>query len=150
MLVTVWKGEHCIPNFLLARKLYNPHRRLIDSVLSYDSQEMLRKLKRVVIINNYYTTWVKKVALILENSWIKFWWAQLFLTQFLPANFVCFFFRKEQGSSVYLIEVGGSSYMGMFGYLTAFQEMLDQVKLQTFSVLCAHFVHFWSRSHEFS
>ena len=40
--------------------------------------------------------------------------------------------------------------MGMFGYLTAFQEMIDQVKLQAFSVLCVHYVHFWSRSHECS
>ena len=37
--------------------------------------------------------------------------------------------------------------MGMFGYLTAFQEMIDQVKLQAFSVLCAHFVHLWSGGH---
>ena len=35
--------------------------------------------------------------------------------------------------------------MGMFGYLTAFQEMIDQLKLQAFSALCAHFVHIWSR-----
>ena len=40
--------------------------------------------------------------------------------------------------------------MGMFGYLTAFQEMIDQVKLQAFLVLCVNFVHFWSRSHECS
>ncbi|CAH3145905.1 unnamed protein product [Pocillopora meandrina] len=39
---------------------------------------------------------------------------------------------KEQGSSAYLIEVGGSSYMGMFGYLTAFQEMIDQNVLKNF------------------
>ena len=70
--------------------------------------------------------------------------------KFLPADFVCFFFRKEQGSSAYLIEVGGSSYMGMFGYLTAFQETIGQVKLQAFYVLSAHFVHIWSRSHECS
>ena len=30
---------------------------------------------------------------------------------------VFYSFRKQQGSSAYLIEVGGSSYMGMFGYL---------------------------------
>ena len=76
LLVTAWKGEHWIPNFLLARRLYNPHRRPIDSVLSCDSQEMLRKLKRVVII--IIIQWVKKVALILENSWTNFWWAKLF------------------------------------------------------------------------
>ena len=75
---------------------------------------------------------------------------KVILTQFLPADFVCFFFGEEQGSSAYLIEVGGSSYMGMFGYLTAFQEMIDQVKLQAFSALCAHFVHFWSRGDECS
>ena len=28
--------------------------------------------------------------------------------------------------------------MGMCSYLAAFQEMIDQVKLQAFSVLCAH------------
>ncbi|KAL9964263.1 hypothetical protein ACROYT_G027880 [Oculina patagonica] len=40
---------------------------------------------------------------------------------------------KEQGSSAYLIEVGGSSYMGMFGYLTAFQEMMvNQNLLENF------------------
>ncbi|CAH3184217.1 unnamed protein product, partial [Porites lobata] len=33
---------------------------------------------------------------------------------------------KQQGSSAYLIEIGGSSYTGMFGYLTAFQEMIQQ------------------------
>ena len=42
--------------------------------------------------------------------------------------FFFFSFRKQQGSSAYLIEVGGSSYMGMFGYLTAFEEMMNQVK----------------------
>nr|XP_058963320.1 uncharacterized protein LOC131790157 isoform X2 [Pocillopora verrucosa] len=39
---------------------------------------------------------------------------------------------EEQGSSAYLIEVGGSSYMGMFGYLTAFQEMKGQNMLENF------------------
>ena len=39
--------------------------------------------------------------------------------------------------------------MQMFGYLTAFLEMIDQAKLQAFFVLCS-FVHFWSRSHECS
>ena len=38
-----------------------------------------------------------------------------------------YFVRKQQGSSAYLIEIGGSSYTGMFGYLTAFQEMIEQV-----------------------
>ena len=33
------------------------------------------------------------------------------LLKFHPADFVCFFFRKEKGSSAYLIEVGDSSYM---------------------------------------
>ena len=76
----------------------------------------------------------------------------MFVDVKVPSCWLCllFFFRKEQGSSAYLIEVGGSSYMGMFGYLTAFQEMIDQVKLQAFSVLCAHFVHFWSRGDECS
>ena len=48
----------------------------------------------------------------------------------LDCFIVCFiyYFRKRQGSSAYLIEVGGSSYMGMFGYLTAFEEMMNQVK----------------------
>ncbi|CAH3157723.1 unnamed protein product [Pocillopora meandrina] len=39
---------------------------------------------------------------------------------------------KEQGSSAYLIEVGGSSYMGMCSYLAAFQEMIDQNVLENF------------------
>lgn len=30
---------------------------------------------------------------------------------------------------MYQIEVGGSSYTGMFGYLTAFQELIEQVNL---------------------
>lgn len=38
-----------------------------------------------------------------------------------------YIFRKQQGSAPYVIEVGGSSYVGMFGYLTAFQEMINQV-----------------------
>ena len=38
------------------------------------------------------------------------------------------FFRKQQGSSPYVIPLGGSSYMGAFGYLTAFQEMMHQVE----------------------
>jgi len=37
-------------------------------------------------------------------------------------------FRKQKGSSSDLIEVGDSSYMVMFGYLTAFEEMMNQVK----------------------
>ena len=53
----------------------------------------------------------------------------LFLLIVLYALFSFFYsFRKQQGSSAYLIEVGGSSYMGMFGYLTAFEEMMNQVK----------------------
>ena len=59
------------------------------------TQEMLGKLKRVVII--IITQWVKKVALILENSWTKFWWAKLFLTQFLPVDFLCFYFQGGTG-----------------------------------------------------
>ena len=95
LLVTAWKGEHWIPNFLLARRLYNPHRRPIDSVLSCDSQEMLRKLKRVVII--IIIQWVKKVALILENSWTNFWWAKLFWP-WVPSCWLClFFFRGGTG-----------------------------------------------------
>ena len=62
---------------------------------------------------------------------------KVILTQFLPADFVCFFFGEEQGSLACLIEVGGSSYMRMFGYLTAFLEMIDQVKLQAF-LYCVH------------
>ena len=42
-------------------------------------------------------------------------------------------FRQQQGSSPYLIEVGGSSYTGMFGYLTAFQEMMNQVNIKLLS-----------------
>jgi len=40
---------------------------------------------------------------------------------------------KQQGFSAYLIEVGGSSYMGMFGYLTAFEEMMNQNLLENFN-----------------
>ena len=80
---------------------------------------MLGKLKRVVIIMLRHVCGC--------------------LLKFLPTDFVCFFFfRKEQGSLAYLIEVGGSSYMGMCSYWAAFQEMIDLVKLQAFSVLCAH------------
>ena len=43
--------------------------------------------------------------------------------------FVIFFLRKQQGSCPYVIAYGGSTYMSIFGYLTAFQEMMDQVKL---------------------
>ncbi|XP_073256234.1 uncharacterized protein [Porites lutea] len=39
---------------------------------------------------------------------------------------------KQQGSSAYLIEIGGSSYTGMFGYLTAFQEMIQQNVLEDY------------------
>ncbi|CAH3188099.1 unnamed protein product, partial [Porites evermanni] len=39
---------------------------------------------------------------------------------------------KQQGSSAYLIEIGGSSYTGMFGYLTAFQEMIEQNVLEDY------------------
>jgi len=37
-------------------------------------------------------------------------------------------FREQKGSSSDLIEVGDSWYMTMFGYLTAFEEMMNQVK----------------------
>ena len=47
-----------------------------------------------------------------------------------------YFLRKQQGSSAYLIEIGGSSYTGMFGYLTAFQEMIEQVQ-----VICMEWVN---------
>ncbi|XP_022788903.1 bifunctional D-cysteine desulfhydrase/1-aminocyclopropane-1-carboxylate deaminase, mitochondrial-like isoform X2 [Stylophora pistillata] len=39
---------------------------------------------------------------------------------------------SKQGLAPYLIEVGGSSYTGLFGYLTAFQEMMDQNLLEDF------------------
>ncbi|PFX26631.1 bifunctional D-cysteine desulfhydrase/1-aminocyclopropane-1-carboxylate deaminase, mitochondrial-like [Stylophora pistillata] len=39
---------------------------------------------------------------------------------------------RQQGSAPYLVEVGGSSYTGLFGYLTAFQEMMDQNLLVDF------------------
>ena len=42
-------------------------------------------------------------------------------------QFVFYIFRKQQGSAPYVVEVGGSSYVGMFGYLAAFQEMMNQV-----------------------
>ena len=46
---------------------------------------------------------------------------------FSPTQSMFYIFRKQQGSVPYVIEVGGSSYVGMFGYLTAFQEMMNQV-----------------------
>jgi len=39
---------------------------------------------------------------------------------------------RQQGLSPYLIEVGGSSYIGMFGYLAAFEEMINQNVLEDF------------------
>ncbi|CAH3184213.1 unnamed protein product, partial [Porites lobata] len=39
---------------------------------------------------------------------------------------------KQQGSSPYIIEIGASSYTGMFGYLTAFQEMIEQNVLEDY------------------
>ena len=56
-------------------------------------------------------------------------------------NLICFI-RMQQGSSAYLIEIGGSSYTGMFGYLTAFQEMIQQVQgIYVWNGLCdMHFV----------
>ncbi|KAL9965368.1 hypothetical protein ACROYT_G029159 [Oculina patagonica] len=39
---------------------------------------------------------------------------------------------KQQGSSPYLIEAGGSSHIGTFGYLTAFKEMINQNLLEDF------------------
>ncbi|XP_078380990.1 uncharacterized protein LOC144663796 [Oculina patagonica] len=39
---------------------------------------------------------------------------------------------RNQGSTPYLIEVGGSSYIGMFAYLTVFQEMMNQNLLENF------------------
>jgi len=45
------------------------------------------------------------------------------------SSFFLYFIRKQQGSSPYLIEIGASSYTGMFGYLTAFQEMIEQVPI---------------------
>ena len=91
---------------------------------------MLRKLKRVVII--IIIQWVKKVALILENSWTKFWWTKLFWPSSFLLTLSAFFLGRNRAHQLTLIEVGGSSYMGMFGYLTAFQKMIDQVKLQLF------------------
>ena len=52
----------------------------------------------------------------------------LLIVLYVPFSFFLFSFRKQQGSPAYLIEIGGSSYMGMFGYLTAFEEMINQVK----------------------
>ena len=68
------------------------------------------------------------------------------LLKFHPADFV-FFFQERTG----LISLSDWSWrLLLHGYLTAFQQMIGQVKLQAFSVLCAHFVHLWSRGHECS
>ena len=47
----------------------------------------------------------------------------------LPHMLISLFkhFRREKGSSPYIVPIGGSSYMGAFGYITAFQEMIEQV-----------------------
>ena len=69
------------------------------------------------------------------------------LLKFHPADFVCFFFQERTG----LISLSDWSWrLLLHGYLTTFQQIIDQVKLQAFSVLCAHFVHLWSRGHECS
>ncbi|XP_078367021.1 uncharacterized protein LOC144651036 [Oculina patagonica] len=39
---------------------------------------------------------------------------------------------KQQGSSPYVIAYGGSTYMSIFGYVTAFQEMMNQNLLEDF------------------
>ncbi|KAL9965383.1 hypothetical protein ACROYT_G029177 [Oculina patagonica] len=39
---------------------------------------------------------------------------------------------KQQGSNPYVIQLGDSSYIGTFGYLTAFQEMINQNVLKDF------------------
>ncbi|KAL9979751.1 hypothetical protein ACROYT_G017459 [Oculina patagonica] len=39
---------------------------------------------------------------------------------------------KQQGSSPYVIAYGGSMYMSIFGYVTAFQEMMNQNLLEDF------------------
>ena len=35
--------------------------------------------------------------------------------------------RKQRGKSPYIVPLGGTSYLGAFGYITAFQEMIQQV-----------------------
>ena len=62
----------------------------------------------------------------------------------VPSCRLCLFFFQER---TWLISLCDCSWrLLLHGYLTPFQEMIDQVKLQAFPVLCAHFVHFWSRS----
>lgn len=39
---------------------------------------------------------------------------------------------REQGSNSYLIPVGGSNHVGVFGYITAFQELIEQNALDNF------------------
>ena len=44
-----------------------------------------------------------------------------------------FFFRKNSGEKSYLIPVGGSNVVGAWGYLSAFNELLEQVRYFLFS-----------------
>ena len=39
----------------------------------------------------------------------------------------CFFKRSETGEKAYIVPVGGSDAVGFWGYLNAFEELLDQV-----------------------
>lgn len=41
--------------------------------------------------------------------------------------FLVFNSRKETGEESYLVPVGGSNVVGLYGYLTAFEEMMSQV-----------------------
>ena len=44
-----------------------------------------------------------------------------------------FFFRTNSGEKSYLIPVGGSNVVGAWGYLSAFNELLEQVRYFWFS-----------------
>ena len=64
------------------------------------------------------------------HFWWKAQWVKVHRRLYMYLNFwrfLFYIFRTQQGSAPYVIEVGGSSYVGMFGYLTAFQEMINQV-----------------------
>lgn len=49
-----------------------------------------------------------------------------YVWSYLPLT-VILFSRNETGEDSYLVPIGGSNIVGLYGYLTAFQEMISQV-----------------------
>ena len=42
-------------------------------------------------------------------------------------TYVYFSILRDQGSNPYIVPLGGWSQVGLFGYINAFQELIDQV-----------------------